>query len=69
MLLSLQLNGSRVEVPSTVTTIAELIKHLQLEQKLLIVEHNEQVLKKSGHATAELNSGDIIEIVHFVGGG
>jgi len=68
-LLSLQLNGSRVEVPSTVTTIAELIKHLQLEQKLLIVEHNEQVLKKSGHATAELNSGDIIEIVHFVGGG
>jgi len=69
MLLSLQLNGSRVEVPSTVTTIAELIKHLQLEQKLLIVEHNEQVLKKSGHATAQLNSGDIIEIVHFVGGG
>jgi len=68
-LLSLQLNGSRVEVPSTVTTIAELIKHLQLEQKLLIVEHNEQVLKKSGHATAQLNSGDIIEIVHFVGGG
>lgn len=68
-MLSLQLNGSRVEVPSTVTTIAELIKHLQLEQKLLIVEHNEQVLKKSGHATAELNSGDIIEIVHFVGGG
>ena len=68
-MLSLQLNGSRVEVPATVTTIAELIRHLQLEQKLLIVEHNEQVLTKHAHAEAQLSSGDVIEIVHFVGGG
>lgn len=68
-MLTLQLNGSRVEVPSSVTTIAELIKHLQLEQKMLVVEHNEQVLAKHAHAAATISDGDRIEIVHFVGGG
>lgn len=68
-MLSLQINGDRVAVPADVATIADLLQHLQLHEKVLVVEHNERILDKAAHAEAALTDGDRIEIVHFVGGG
>lgn len=66
---SLQINGDRVNVPQAVVTVVDLLEHLQLEHKVLIVEYNKQILEKSSHAQTRLENGDSIEIVHFVGGG
>lgn len=66
----LTINGTELEVPQAVTTVRELLTHLELDRKVVIVELNRNILeKKSAHAEALLSNGDRVEIVHFVGGG
>lgn len=67
--MKLLINGEAVQVPETVRTVADLLLHFGLDRKVLIVELNQSVLERSGHAEAALTDGDRIEIVHFVGGG
>jgi sulfur carrier protein len=67
--MELLINGQNVEVPNSVTTVSELLAHFGLEQKVVIVELNQQILEKSSHAEARITKGDRIEMVHFVGGG
>lgn len=65
---SIQLNGQLYELPETVTTIDQLIQHLQLEQRIFVVEHNEEIVDQEAFNTPILDR-DKIEIIHFVGGG
>ncbi|MBN2908491.1 sulfur carrier protein ThiS [Polycladomyces sp. WAk] len=67
--MRIQLNGQPYDLPAGVDTVARLIQHLQLEQRIVVVEHNRRVLEKEDHASAVLREGDVLEIVHFVGGG
>lgn len=67
--LRIQLNGQPYDVPAGVDTVESLIRHLQLERRIVVVEHNRRVLEKEDHASAVLREGDALEIVHFVGGG
>jgi sulfur carrier protein len=63
------INGEGIQLPDTVITVSLLLKHFELEQKVVIVELNQTILDKSMHAETVLSDGDRIEIVHFVGGG
>lgn len=65
----IQLNGEKQSVPSHLQTIDDLLKHLNLTRKIVVVEHNKNVLTKEMHSTTKLSDGDCVEIVHFVGGG
>lgn len=67
--MRIQLNGQPYDLPAGVDTVAQLIQHLQLEQRIVVVEHNRRVLEKEDHVSAVLREGDVLEIVHFVGGG
>ncbi|MCA1030835.1 sulfur carrier protein ThiS [Bacillus timonensis] len=67
--MELMINGDYVEVPSHVKTIADLLTHFSLDQKVVIVEHNRDILEKGNHQETVLSDRDKIEIVHFVGGG
>lgn len=67
--MKLQINGDQLEVPDTLSTVSDLLKHFGLEAKVAIVEWNQSILEKASHAETELSDGDRIEIVHFVGGG
>jgi len=67
--VKLLINGSTVEVPSTIHTISELIHHCQLNSPVIIVEYNQTILQKQEHETTEITEGDKIELVQFVGGG
>jgi sulfur carrier protein len=51
------------------TTVAELLRSLDLEGKPVAVERNGVTLPKARHASTRLAEGDRIEIVTFVGGG
>ncbi|MTD31753.1 MULTISPECIES: sulfur carrier protein ThiS [Caryophanaceae] len=65
----LTVNGDQVEVPNTVKTIAELLQHFELNNKVVIVEKNAEILEKEKHAETLISDKDKIELVHFVGGG
>jgi sulfur carrier protein len=65
--MRLTVNGEPQDVPDS-ATVAALLQHLGLSGPVA-VERNSQVIPRAEHETVELESEDIIEIVHFVGGG
>jgi thiamine biosynthesis protein ThiS len=50
-------------------SIADLLADLGLNPRLVVVEHNREILDRNTLATVKLQSGDVLELVHFVGGG
>jgi len=43
---------------------------LDLDPRMIVVEHNGEILRRDVSAASHrLRSGDIVELVHFVGGG
>lgn len=66
--MTLTVNGEAREVPDGLT-VRQLIEHLGLVEGPVAVEKNREVVPRAEHATTPLNVGDVIEIVHFVGGG
>ncbi|MBI1731652.1 MAG: sulfur carrier protein ThiS [Gammaproteobacteria bacterium] len=51
-----------------VHTVAELVRHLRLDGRIAI-EINREIVPRSRFASHTLNDGDVIEVVHAVGGG
>lgn len=66
--MRLTVNGTPQDFPSPLT-VAGLIEHLKLDGRLVAVEKNREVVPRKEHATTALDEGDIVEVVHFVGGG
>src|SRR5436853_273940 len=51
-------------------TLAGLLTGLQLDPRMVVVELNRTILRdRDAYASLSLKSGDVLEIVHFVGGG
>ncbi len=61
-------NGEPREVPEG-TTVAGLLKMLEIEPVKVAVERNLDILAKEQFDAAVLNADDKIEIIQFVGGG
>ena len=49
--------------------VRDLIVHLGLDGGPVAVERNLEVVPRAEHPLAVLAEGDVVEIVHFVGGG
>lgn len=62
------LNGKSIDLDG-VRTIGELIEHRKLKPSLVAVEQNGEIVPRDQFETREVQDGDQIEIVHFVGGG
>ena len=54
---------------SAAATIAALVAELGLKPEKVAVEHNGLIVPRSTLGAAALADGDVLEIVHFVGGG
>ncbi len=67
MTKSIILNGAPHR--SAATTIADLVRELELAPEKVAVECNGAIVPRSTLAEAPLAEGDTLEIVHFVGGG
>lgn len=67
--MTIQLNGKSVILPEQVRSIKDLLSHYHLENRLVIVEVNKEITKKEQHSTFKLSDGDVVEMIHFVGGG
>ena len=66
--MKLLINGEEKNV-GNVSTVAELLKFLNLEKAFVAVEVNRQLVPKAQHLDFVLRDGDILEIVTLVGGG
>jgi sulfur carrier protein len=71
MALTLILNGQpRVfETLPQPASLEQLIGELGLKGDRVAVEHNGEIVPRTGWAETLLNGGDRLELVHFVGGG
>lgn len=66
--LLLTVNGEMRRIAAG-STIADLVASLGLDPRKVAVEHNAQIAPRSTLGDVALNDGDVLEIVHFVGGG
>ena len=65
--LALTVNGEpRRAVPGS---IADLVRSLELDPAKVAVERNGEIVPRSTLAAVAIAEGDVLEIVHFVGGG
>ncbi len=66
--MHLTINGEARE-QSGVSTVLELLQALGLTQGPVAVELNREIVPRAEHATRRIQDGDVLEIVHMVGGG
>ena len=66
--IRINVNGDPREVEPG-RTIAQLLADLGLHPRMIVVEHNREILDRSKYDDVEVRAGDVFELVHFVGGG
>jgi thiamine biosynthesis protein ThiS len=62
------LNGEPFEIAGPVT-ISTLLAELNIDPRIVAVEHNVAVIKRQLYDQTVVREGDEVEIVRFVGGG
>jgi sulfur carrier protein len=66
--MQITVNGDPHDVPEGLT-VRGLVEHLGLTEGPVAVERNREVVPRAKHPNTPLSAGDVLEIVHFVGGG
>ena len=66
--MTIRLNGEPFELPGPVS-ISALLAELNIDPRIVAVEHNIVVIKRQQYASTMIGEGDEVEIVRFVGGG
>lgn len=67
-MIRIQLNGEPREVPAG-TSVAALIETLGHAGRRVAIEVNREIVPKSTHDRHMLAEGDVVELVHALGGG
>jgi sulfur carrier protein len=67
-LVRVEINGERREVAAGVT-VADVIRMLELNRRRVAIEINREIVARDSYAERALQEGDVLEIVHLVGGG
>ncbi|HEX6645170.1 MAG TPA: sulfur carrier protein ThiS [Gemmatimonadales bacterium] len=66
--IEIMLNGEPRRVPAG-GTLDDLLRHLELDARMVVVEHNRGIVRRPRLGEVAVAAGDAIELVHFVGGG
>lgn len=66
--VTITLNGDSRLVPAPLS-LAGLLAHLGLDARTVVVEQNRAIVRRPDLADTAVVDGDVIELVHFVGGG
>ncbi len=66
--MDIQLNGESRTLPDA-ATLADLLTTEGLTGRRIAVEVNGQIIRRADHGTTALGHGDVVEIVHALGGG
>ncbi len=63
------INGKNTSLPNNITTVEQVLHHLQINHKNVAVDINGQLVPRSTFASHQIAANNKIEIIHFVGGG
>ncbi len=66
--MDIRLNGDALALPAP-CTLAELLATQGLAGRRVAVEVNGEIIPRGRHADHPLAEGDVVEIVHALGGG
>ena len=66
--MTIRLNGEPFDIAGPVS-ISALLAEINIDPRIVAVEHNVVVVKRQQYQTTMIGEGDEIEIVRFVGGG
>lgn len=66
--MRLTINGEEQEYTAPLS-VSQLLDLLDLDKQAIALEKNLQIVPKSAYSSEQLNDGDKLEIVHFIGGG
>ena len=66
--IKIKVNGKTTTIIEKIT-LAELIKDLKIPIRKVAIELNREIIDKNRISKLKLKKNDIIEIVHFIGGG
>ncbi len=66
--IKIKVNGKILLIVDKIT-LAELISNLQIPLRKVALELNREIIDKKKIKKLKLKNNDVIEIVHFIGGG
>jgi thiamine biosynthesis protein ThiS len=66
--LDLSLNGEPHRVPAG-STVLDLLAGLGRDPRIVAVERNGEIVRRAAYGETRLETGDRLEVVHFVQGG
>lgn len=66
--MQIEVNGKPRDVEDG-ASLGDLLGDLELDGRLVVVELNREIVRRTEREEVRLEPGDRIEIVHFVGGG
>ena len=66
--IKIKVNGKTITIVDKLT-LSKLIDDLKIPLKKVAIELNKEIVKKKRINKIKLNNKDVIEIVHFIGGG
>jgi thiamine biosynthesis protein ThiS len=67
-MIRVTVNGEQRDVASG-KSVEQFLVDLGLHPRMVVVEHNREILDRAHYAGTEVRAGDNLELVHFVGGG
>ncbi|HKK27102.1 MAG TPA: sulfur carrier protein ThiS [Gemmatimonadota bacterium] len=66
--IRIEVNGESREVGGG-SSVADLLEQLEVDGRTVVVELNRQIVRRGERDGVELEAGDRVELVRFVGGG
>ena len=66
--IKIKLNGKNKTIGHS-SSLNELINNLNIPIKKVAIEFNKEIIDKKDIKKIKLKNNDVIEIVHFIGGG
>jgi thiamine biosynthesis protein ThiS len=66
--MQVSVNGEPKDISADATLLA-LIESLGLNPKTVVVQRNDDIVERADFAATQLQEGDQLELIRFVGGG
>ena len=64
----IQLNGRKITI-KTGSSISAILKKYKLDSRKIAIEYNGKIIQRTNYSKKFLKKNDVLEIVHFIGGG
>ncbi|HCR85500.1 MAG TPA: thiamine biosynthesis protein ThiS [Alphaproteobacteria bacterium] len=67
--MKIRLNGEEVSLNENLITVQALLDIYAIDKRKIALEKNGEIVLRKTYEETNINDGDNIEIIHFIGGG